>query len=382
MRLPNLILLLIVICSIKQAGGVIECFTVTGWVESAEGVQCAECQLRGYIDQITEECVYEDDVVPIVQTVEGMTSRCENLDYEVPFCEVDNDDYDSDLVCKQSRRGTRCVECGGRGFLIWTGTILHLACSCYSSRLDPNTGCQQTVLDSLPFYSEQTMSNLTATKITCNAYNSTVYGCYSAVDSSEHKYGTPNPPIPTACCHENIGPPPQMLTEGLLQVENQGSPLQVYAECNRIGGISPNIMALPLNLTFSNETDAALRRRSWEVCHGNGIWNDTSRACECNNGWQLASVGIHEGSELLSCVACMPLWGPDSVEQTEDPPFCSKIYTPNPVTGVNEECGGVGTFMEGRCNCFGNMTHGFWGAINITRLDVTVESCGICLSFC
>lgn len=328
--------------------------------------------LISYIN--ADECT--NDFTP-VSTAQVTTTNCSNTGFGPIYTEIASGE------CVVSMFGILSVDCNERGFLVYKSDTDYTGykCQCYSTRHDPNNRCERTSLDSVDLFTTVVASGLTSVKVTCDALNSIRYGCYKAVDSSGHRFGDPDPPIPYACCHDNIGPPPGELTENLFP-ENL---VDVYFECNTVGGIPPEIEVTPINATVPeiNRTTAVQETRAFRVCHGHGDWNVTTRTCECHKGWQLAIVGEYpEGTSLYSCVSCSPLYGPDVFDVEAQPPFCSAIYSPNPQTGFLEECGGKGVYRDGHCDCFGNSTHGFWSLVNITIQDVTVESCGLCTADC
>jgi hypothetical protein len=334
----------------------IECLTESGYQTSSSAVRCVECELIGYLDA-DGECVNDEVIIDDEIGSSVITTPCEQYgDHD--YCVI----FDTG-TCEQSVFGTLCQECNFAGYLA-QNTIGQLSCHCYSKHLDPKKGC-------LP--SDRTLAtndittiqadNIVAKRFYCDAYQSTQYGCYAKIDATGHRFGDPNPPIPHRCCVENYGPPPGELTEDLLT----DGLVDQFEECNTKGGYQ--VDALP------GET------RAFRTCSNHGNWNLTTRECDCHRGWALELVGDDlDGNDILSCVACSPLWGPDSYDAASVPPFCSKIYTPNPFTGVDEECGGRGKFVDDHCSCFGNSTYGYWGLINITKAGVTMESCGQCLS--
>lgn len=375
-----LLLFFLLLLLLENNVSAIQCLTMNGYETSASDKLCGECQLLGYLDE-NSECVYtvtESAPVQIIdETIVDPTTNCESPTIEEVYCEAEPTGE-----CTLCVFGVRASSCNGRGYLVRSTTDYgKFECVCYSSRLDPRRACTRPLIDTLPLYSNLSIEGQTETKIYCEAFNSLRYGCYKPVDSSGHKYGTSNPPIPTSCCHENIGPPPGALKENLLSEKLPES----YAECNEYGGIPRDVEFIPVNATAQslNLTEEQVVTRAFQTCHGKGDWNTTSRQCECYPGWKLATVGEYPpGTAIQSCVECSPLYGPDVLDPDERPPFCSKIYTPNPVTGTLEECGGKGTYINGNCDCFGNTTHGFWSLVNITSGGVTVETCGVCTSYC
>jgi hypothetical protein len=326
----------------------IECLTYDGWVESLPDVKCAQCEFLSYLDD-DGSCV----VQPFITTTtvsEVTVSACYN---EIPTIVQCENEFGECVLCTY---GVAAKECSYRGHLI-RDEQFNFRCVCYSNRLDPKNQCQKTPLDQTEPFVVQVMSGVIEEKITCDSFNSNYYGCFKPVDSSNHQYGEPNPPVPIQCCHENLGPPPNQLTEEILLLPN--NTLIEYEECNRPGGYNVNYNA------STNET------REWEVCNGQGLYNSTTRQCECYRGWQLTFVGGYDDVQLFSCIDCQPLFGPSPYDD-EEGPFCSMIWTPDPLDGELKECSGHGKYLNGVCDC---TVGGFWELVNVTRLGVTVETC-------
>lgn len=308
---------------------------------------CVECQLEGIID-VNGNCIYTTDrtTVPAI-----ITTNCTKADDNTPYC------WSSKLQrCIPSRFGAICSECHDSGQLQLTSDYSRYVCVCYLHSLDARLGC--TVNPLSPKLYDTTMIQTRSTKVSCTSFHDQTYGCYAAVDSTLHQYGTNNPPVPNQCCSDILGPPPGELTETLFQnVLN-------YEECNTYGSIDPN--AVGTNFT------------SFRTCSGHGTWDPVNRNCTCWDGWTLGLIGQYEGNDVYSCVACLPLWGPDSYDATQLPPYCSKIWTPDPITGIDRECSGRGYFRNGNCACYGNSTIGYWAITNLTFNGVTVQTCASC----
>ena len=66
--------------------------------------------------------------------------------------------------------------------------------------------CTHTSLITTLSYDEIEIQR-TYKKISCESYQNSIHGCFKEVDSSTHKYGTINPPVPQECCSEFEGPP-------------------------------------------------------------------------------------------------------------------------------------------------------------------------------
>jgi hypothetical protein len=365
------------------------CFTYNGYVTSEEGVECAECFLKGHLDPDTLECIFDDNTDTAILELESQNnnadigviiSTCENVDVDFPMC------LGPTTECVNSKFGTLCSECGFKGYLIYDDH-LRLMCKCYSSRLNPTNGCGRTILDQEELFTAPQILGARIKRVSCQSFDDPNMGCFKPVDLSSHKYGDEDPPIPRECCTENFGPPPNEL----LEAPDPDHLPDYYEECNIVGGIDLNVIGVNVDsVIVQNQSDPLynatmqlIAQRIFKPCHNHGSWNATTRECTCYRGWQLGLVGEYpEGTELESCVACSPFYGPDTYDSYSTPPYCSKIYTPNPYNGQLQECGGGGSFNDGRCDCFGNQTHGFFEPLNLTRLGVTVETCGVCTANC
>jgi len=355
MKIPLLLLLALHL----HASATIECLTSTGYATSTPTTLCAECELLGNL-LANGTCNYP--IAPPPPPAPGaISSLCPVLDLQA-YCQVTVNG-----TCLLSLFGARCIECGELGFLSWNQVTGILSCNCYSAGLSPLSGCQQSPLDNAPTYTNLTVDNVVYTKVSCEAFQNEVYGCFAPVNNSEHKYGTPNPPIPDQCCSQFLGPPPGVLTESLL---TPGEVTQ-YQECNEHGGLDADFANYTVNHTLS-----------WQSCSNHGSWNATYRNCTCFEGWALLDMGEidpTDGAEIYSCGACAPGFGPDSLGVGE-PPYCVAIYMPDPLTGITSECSGHGLYMDSGCVCFNNATMGVWELIPVG--DPPVQTCAKCLSNC
>ncbi len=375
--------LIILVLLVSTTAEAIQCLTTEGYVTSADGVLCAECQFETHLLS-TGECFDQGTVVVPPSTLldsvpTSILPSCLNDDNLQVYC------YSSlSSTCVESKFGEKCQECNDKGFLTYD-SLYRLQCKCYSARLNPQTGCQQTLLDLDPLFTTVTVSGVVKKKVTCESFQTDDrFGCFKLVDSSSHEYGTPYPPIPTECCHENLGPPP-----GELVFAGSFDPVRVtltQETCHQVGGINPETLELTLDQTTTLNDEGnltALSIRGFRACHEHGRWNATSKECECFKGWSLRTVGEYPpGTELKSCTECDVFFGPDPLLRQYPPPYCSKIYTPNSRTGTLMECGGGGTFLDGQCTCYANATVGYWLLLNLTYLGKTVETCGSCVSDC
>jgi hypothetical protein len=335
---------------------------------------CVECELRGFPNVTTGNCIYTipatsnlsltTGVTPPITTTCPTTTETVNCMVRFPPTNV--------FECAPSTFGKLCMECNERGQLLWASDYSQLICSCYSSLLDPSTGCQFTPLATLPY---TVVSNVTLSyeKISCVSFQSTTYGCFAPVDSSHHRYGDPNPPVPTQCCSDIFGPPPGYLTESLLLLNAEVTQFQ---ECNEIGTPDPN--------DIGQETIDTNFTTGFQTCSNHGTWNATTRLCTCDQGWSLGVVGIdvlNNNTAAYSCVLCDgPFWGPDVTDLSNTPPFCSKVVSPDPLTGELEECGGRGQYISTGCSCFSNSTIGYWTVANLTTTPngFLIQSCAVC----
>ena len=310
------------------------CTTRQGVVSSEAGLLCAECQFAGYVDPDTGGCSYDLQALQTrAQSTYYVPSNC-SLEYNE--CAVDEDDH-----CVPSKYGTLCNECSGQGYLVATDDNKGRRCVCYMSQLDPKLACRPGQFFQLN-RSRTLRLQRTFTKLSCVAHQHPMLGCFDSVDSSGHKYGTKDPPVPYRCCSDIYGPPPGELRETF-------TPGKPFEECNTFGGPDPN--RVPLNDT------------GFRTCNGHGMFNFTSRACQCDREWSPEPIGVDlNNSVVMGCTTCAEFYGPSPKDPFKLPPFCLSIHSPDPLTGREEECGGHGRYYpETReCVCFGNRTHGYW----------------------
>lgn len=272
-----------------------------------------------------------------------------------PLCEsVDTGE------CVDSIAPIRCKECSWNGFRIAPNT-----CECYDPILLPHKECTfPTHLSS----SIQTLTlEWTEKKVSCESFQDKNLGCFRAVDSSKHRYGDPNPPVPTECCLSFLGPPPNQLVE----IAKAGDAL---GECTTVGGPDKDT---PLDQSF-------------HLCSRHGKWNAEKRICECDEGWDVEEVGIDQLNDppkpAETCQGCFGYFGPlpGTPMDQEQPPYCRAIYTPDPITGRDAQCGGRGDYVDHHCTCFANATIGYWklglvrGKRNKLGEELVVESCVLC----
>lgn len=248
--------------------------------------------------------------------------------------------------CVPSRFGELCAECSFLGYLTSSALPGQRTCECYGTEHSDRRVCAPPPVSSR----NRLLANLTLKyeKTSCEAFNSTVFGCFKPVNSSAHKFGARDPPIPNECCEPYLGPPPGELTEFNF-INEAGT--QFYYTCNTHGG-------LVREGNFSG----------FRTCHGRGSFNFTSRECECDRGFRL------EPTTTRSCTACAKFWGPapDGLNFTR---ACSRVYTPNLVTGELQECSGNGRYTNEGCSCFDDAARGFFRLVNLTSEIWTCAQC-------
>jgi hypothetical protein len=336
----------------------LRCISQDGlYVDVLESTLCAECQFRSRIIGNGDQCEYQSVISSDLLLSNYTTSDCtqpNNIDdFSLAYCSIT---FNNITQCLTSKYGRKCNECSGNGFL--ERDAIGLKCKCYNNILSPKT-CS---IPSGNNYVKLNNTLLKYQKITCDAFQSTKYGCYKPVDSSNHKYGEPNPPIPRECCREVYGPPPGELLENLY-----AGTIQQYEECNIYGGIDKNEM-----FPWSNST-------GFRACNNHGDWLPETRECICHNGWKLDIIGKNISDiDVSSCITCMNGWGP-LPSTIIRPPFCSKIYTPHVITGELAECSGRGDFINGQCNCYSNTTIGYWKLLELDT-NSSILTCAGCLN--
>lgn len=308
------------------------CTTRQGIVAAQPGLLCAECQFVGYLDPNANQCAY--DLQTLATTASAyIPSNCSS---EYNECAVDEDGR-----CVPSRYGTLCNECSGQGYLVPTDDLRGRRCVCYAGQLDPKLACRPGQFFQVN-QSRTIQLQRTFTKLSCVSHQHPMLGCFEQIDSSGHKYGTKDPPVPYRCCGDIYGPPPGELREKFTL----GNP---FEECNTYGGPDPNLV--PLNDT------------SFRTCNGHGLFNFTARACQCDREWAEEPIGRDlDDNVVMGCTTCTEFYGPSPKDPFKLPPFCISLHSPDPLTGREEECGGHGRYYpETReCVCFGNRTHGYW----------------------
>jgi hypothetical protein len=359
--------LFFLLLSITASTAIITCLTKDGFMVSAPDVKCAECEFLGHL--VTNQtngthCIYDDEIKDIawLNQLSSINQTCD-LDDGMIYCR-----HHRTNECVKSQFGVGCSECNsGLGFLVPSFDYGYVECQCYSKSLDPKTNCLPAPLfNSTPTWLE---FNLTYLKVTCEAHQSVDLGCFEKVDSSGHKYGEPNPPVPTKCCLDIYGPPPGELNE-IIQI-----PLM---ECNTIGTPDPNL-----------KYDLSPYSQAFKTCSGHGIFNFTSRECECDFGWDLGWIGMdffNSTKDVFSCNTCKGYFGPNPHSIYEQGPYCNRIYSPNPISGISEECGGRGTYIghSNTCSCYSNSTIGYWklgtirGIFNFDGTESIQQSCIEC----
>ena len=256
-----------------------------------------------------------------------------------------------DHGCVVSHYGIACSECSDNGFIEENipsfGFPETFRCNCYFSQFDPENFCQQVR------GSDRSLEiNVKRDRATCTPWYSKITGFFFSSGSIEtHVYGREDPPIPNQCALPVLGPKRGQIIESLTV------PLQT---CNTYGTSNPD-------REFGPDLDI-----SFQTCAGHGTWNRTTYRCEfCDDGWSLQVLENQKGidnEDVVVCNECSGFRGP-RVDSGKEAPFCRQIYTPDPIDGIERECGGHGIyFFGGICSCFANSTHGFW---NVTQLSHT-----------
>ncbi len=344
----NLLLLPLVL--LYETWAVVECLTRSGYQTSSSSERCVECELIGYLDPDTSLCVYVEEQIPVtssVSTLGYVNSTCED-----GYCLAGGN-------CTRSQFGIQCEECSNSGYLTPTEDLSGRICVCYSTNLDPKLYCAPTVYFNDTSNSKLVNFTRNYDKYSCVAHQSEALGCFAQPDDSAHRYGDPNPPVPTACCSDFLGPPPGELTE---LIDPANFPFQ---ECNTYGSPDPN----EVNTTI------------FRTCSNHGLFNFTSRTCQCQTGWKLGVVSV----DVNSCVQCDGHFGPSPMSLVDSPPYCIAPYTPDPITGVDSICGGRGDYVFGTCVCYSSSLRGYWKLAPVggkfdatTNAEVFVQSCADC----
>lgn len=251
-----------------------------------------------------------------------------------------------------------CEECGFSGYL------KDGVCKCLLPSMDPNEKCfspggkNETVVREWEYY-----------KSSCECHHSFEEGFWRLSPSKEkiinstltYQWGDGVPPTCLECFNPFYGPAPSLQTYS-------GTALRVPA-CGQYGGPNPVYIETGAPTIAPSQLRGLGRRLDenvpWSVCSGNGKWNNTLNGCQCSVGWSLEIAGTGYNNTIIPlCQICEGGWGPlvvPSVPQDDTGlPFCSVIWTPDPLDGVLRECGGNGEFFEGGCICTQSVEGGFW----------------------
>ncbi len=150
------------------------------------------------------------------------------------------------------------------------------------------------------------------------------------------------------CPFDFLGPKPGQNIETLLV------PTQT---CKVYGGANPNRVALADD-------------ESWAACADQGVWDAVAFRCVANAGWKLRNTTQEfEGEFILLPDVCRAGSGPPTDATEFEPPFCSRVWAVDPLTGQEDECSGHGLQVRGVCACFADDTNGHWALA-----DVTIQS--------
>ncbi|MHA1684487.1 MAG: hypothetical protein ACTSUE_26350 [Promethearchaeota archaeon] len=255
--------------------------------------------------------------------------------------------------CLDSKFGVLCTECNNNGYLEERTPSIGFPetniCVCYDPSFDPTANVPCSSLTVLKFDLDLTTH---LDRALCDPHQHELLGFFKlSGNPNDHYYGLDNPPVPNACLREIWGPEPGQ------NVETFRRPLQT---CNTYCGPDPNQFYGPL------------QESACFTCSKHGNWNPNKYRCECHDQWTLRKsphIGKDPGIHAYLCDKCQPLWGPSVPGDGEyleidrrSAPYCHQIWTPDPETGIESECGGHGTFgiHSKQCGCFANETHGHW----------------------
>lgn len=222
-----------------------------------------------------------------------------------------------------SQFGVPCVECGGQGWLDGE------TCRCNLPSLDPNADC------AIAFPSNRTEElERVNTLGQCICHQSRLVGWYNSSDPLR-QYGKKNPPYCNICPNPGVGPEPGVLVDDPELTE-------IYS-CRSFGGPDP----------------AAKNDSSFRTCSNHGVFDYTRMRCDCNAQWELLATGYQNTDvpeyDIVTCATCAPFYGP-----REGVSMCSTLITPDPLSGRDAPCGGHGAFTSFGCDCYSNITAGFW----------------------
>jgi hypothetical protein len=260
-----------------------------------------------------------------------------------------------------------CKECGFSGYLSQG------VCQCLSPSMDPNNECFAPGSRNETLVREWTYFNSS-----CECDHSFEKGFYRLTDENVKKkiingtevyqWADGRPPTCYLCFNPYYGPAPSLQTYSAKSLR--------FPACGQYGGPDPVIIETKAP-TFSPSQRTGLggkggRRLSeqfiWSSCSGHGVWNNTWNGCQCSKGWGLEVVSLGYNDTIMpTCQICQGPYGPlppsqqSSLPQEQlDVPFCSVIFTPDPVDGTLRECGGHGSFYNGGCICDQSEDLGWW----------------------
>lgn len=252
-----------------------------------------------------------------------------------------------------------CQECGFSGYLSQG------VCKCLLPSMDPNNECFA------PGILNETEARVWSYyKSSCECDHSFELGFYRLTESEEklingtmeYQWGSGRPPTCYLCFNEFYGPAPSLQTYS-------AKPLN-FSACSKYGGPDPVYIETQAP-TFSpagGERRQLDEKFIWSLCAGHGGWNDTLHGCECSKGWGLSVIGSGYNDTIIPvCQICSGPWGPlppsqqSSLPQVNDTvPFCSVIFTPDPVDGILKQCSGHGDYYNGACICDQSEELGWW----------------------
>jgi len=317
-------------------------------------------------------------------------------------------------VVAQPGQGVLCAECNFRGNNFGGGL-----CNCTRAEFDPELAC----LIPAEVDTFETVRKFFA-NASCAPFRNWEDGWWREPPSPNtadlggpapvHVYGEPSPPIPTECLTEVFGPPPGTVTASqetrrIRACNEYGgpAPAQLFApgtpnvgqllplQGRRLGEFSPWPPWPPgrslEGFVLPDTTDL-----KWTSCGGHGTWNPTLHGCQCSTGWKLRlrpdlPTNPDTGQIAPICWACEVNYGPpvpwdiDADGRAFSPPFCDRVWTPDPAprlpgvpAGVEAVCSGHGDWtgeIEG-CRCHCNSTHGCWDKTDFARTELRLRLSG------